>query len=44
MLGQLIQITTNPTNSINISDLKTGNYIIKLHTEKGEVCKKFIKE
>ncbi|WP_298140223.1 T9SS type A sorting domain-containing protein [Flavobacterium sp.] len=44
MLGQLVQIITNPTNSINISDLKTGNYIIKLHTEKGEVCKKFIKE
>ncbi|WP_298140221.1 T9SS type A sorting domain-containing protein [Flavobacterium sp.] len=44
MLGQLIQITTNPTNSINISDLKTGNYIIKLHTEKGEISGKFIKE
>jgi len=44
MLGQLVQITTSPTNSINVSDLKTGNYIIKLYTEKGEVSRKFIKE
>jgi hypothetical protein len=44
MLGQLVQITTNPSNSINVADLKTGNYIIKLHTEKGEISGKFIKE
>ncbi|WP_396142879.1 leucine-rich repeat domain-containing protein [Flavobacterium sp.] len=44
MLGQLVQITTSPTNSINISDLKAGNYIIKLQTEKGEIIRKFIKE
>ena len=44
MLGQLVQITTNPSNSINVADLKTGNYIIKLHTEQGEISGKFIKE
>lgn len=44
MLGQLVQIITSPSNSINVSDLKTGNYIIKLHTEKGEIKNKFIKE
>lgn len=44
ILGQLVQITTNLSNSINVADLKTGNYIIKLHTEQGEISGKFIKE
>lgn len=44
MLGQLVQITTNPRTSVNVADLKTGNYIIKLHTEQGEISGKFIKE
>lgn len=44
MLGQLVQIITNPTNSINVSDLETGNYIVKLYSEKGEIIRKFIKE
>ncbi|WP_298397684.1 T9SS type A sorting domain-containing protein [Flavobacterium sp.] len=44
MLGQLVQIITNPSNSINVSDLETGNYIIKLQTENGEIIRKFIKE
>ena len=44
MLGQLLQITTSPNKSINVSNLKTGNYIIKLNTDKGEISKKFIKE
>ena len=44
MLGQLVQITTSPTNSINVSDLKAGNYVIKLNIEKGEIIRKFIKK
>lgn len=44
MLGQLVQIITNPSNSINVSDLKAGNYVIKLYIEKGEISGKFIKE
>jgi bifunctional DNase/RNase len=44
MLGQLVQITTSPINSINISDLKSGNYVVKLYIEKGEIIRKFIKE
>ncbi|WP_298308951.1 T9SS type A sorting domain-containing protein [Flavobacterium sp.] len=44
MLGQLVQITTSSINSINISDLKAGNYVIKLYIEKGEISRKFIKE
>ena len=44
MLGQLVQITTSPRNLINVSHLNTGNYIIKLNTDKGEISKKFIKE
>ena len=44
MLGKLIQTTANPNKSINVSHLRTGNYIIKLITEKGEISKKFIKE
>ncbi len=43
MLGQLILIVTNP-NTIIVSDLKTGTYIIKINTDKGSSSSKFIKE
>lgn len=44
MLGQLVLALPNPTNSINVSTLTKGNYLIKITTEKGIANSKFIKE
>jgi hypothetical protein len=43
-LGQLIQINTNPTETIDVSGLETGNYFIKIISDKGTSSSKFIKE
>jgi hypothetical protein len=43
-LGQLVQVNTNPTETIDVSALKTGNYFIKIISDKGTVSSKFIKE
>lgn len=43
-LGQLIQIDTNPTETIDVSGLKTGSYFIKIVSDKGTSSGKFIKE
>lgn len=43
ILGQLVLVITEPT-IINVSDLKTGTYIIKVITDKGTSSMKFIKE
>jgi hypothetical protein len=46
MLGQLIQVTTNAQNrsSIDVSGLKTGNYFLKIISDKGYSSARFIKE
>ncbi len=44
ILGQQVQTTTNPTNTVDVSSLKTGNYIVKVVTDKGVSSGKFIKE
>lgn len=44
LLGQLIQTVTNPTNSIDVSSLQSGSYLIKVTTDKGIVSGKFVKE
>ena len=44
MLGQVIQIVTNPSNSVDVSNLQAGNYVVKVTTDKGIVNGKFIKE
>ena len=44
LLGQQVQTTTNPTNTVDVSSLKTGNYIIKVVTDKGVSSSKFVKE
>ncbi|MCZ8197699.1 MAG: T9SS type A sorting domain-containing protein [Flavobacterium sp.] len=44
LLGQQVQTTTNPTNTIDVSSLKTGNYIVKVVTDKGVSSSKFVKE
>ncbi len=43
-LGQLLQVITNPTQTIDVSELKTGNYFIKIISDKGYSTTKFIKE
>ena len=43
-LGQLIQVSTNPNQMIDVSGLKTGNYFIKIVSDKGTASSKFIKE
>ncbi|MCZ8197703.1 MAG: leucine-rich repeat domain-containing protein [Flavobacterium sp.] len=44
LLGQQVQTTTNPTNTVDVSSLKTGNYIVKIVTDKGVSSSKFVKE
>jgi len=44
MTSRLINLNTAPENSINVSDLKSGNYILKIYTEKGFTNIKMIKE
>ncbi|MBN8641573.1 MAG: T9SS type A sorting domain-containing protein [Flavobacteriales bacterium] len=43
-LGQLVLVATNPSESIDVSDLKTGSYFIKVISDKGISNGKFIKE
>ena len=44
VLGQLVQTNTKPSKSIDVSDLKTGNYILKVVTAAGVSSTKFSKE
>ena len=43
-LGQLVQVNTNPTEVIDVSNLKTGSYFIKIVSDKGMASGKFLKE
>jgi len=45
-LGQLVLVYTNAANlsALDVSQLKTGTYFIKLATDKGAASQKFIKE
>jgi hypothetical protein len=43
-LGQLVQVNNNPTETIDVSSLKTGSYFIKIISDKGTVSSKFVKE
>lgn len=43
-IGQLILVNIETTNSIDVSVLKSGNYILKIVSEKGTFYSKFIKE
>jgi uncharacterized repeat protein (TIGR01451 family) len=44
MLGQLVQVTTNPNETIDVSGLKTGSYFIRILSDKGASGSKFVKE
>ena len=43
VLGQLVQTTTRPTKTVDVSGLKTGNYILKVNSENGISSSKFTK-
>jgi len=43
-IGQLVQVNQNPTETIDVSGLKTGIYFIKITSDNGMVSSKFIKE
>ena len=43
-LGQLVQVITNPNEMIDVSNLKTGCYFIKIVSDKGTASGKFLKE
>ena len=42
-LGQLVQVNTNPNETIDVSGLRTGTYFIKIISDKGTASSKFIK-
>ncbi len=44
MLGQLVQVHTNPTGSIDVSGLQSGSYFMRIASDKGSASGKFIKE
>ncbi len=43
-IGQLVLITTNPSENIDVSTLKTGSYFIKVISDRGISTTQFIKE
>jgi Leucine-rich repeat (LRR) protein len=43
-LGQLVQVYTNPNETIDVSELQSGSYFIKIVSDKGSTTGKFIKE
>ena len=43
-LGQLLQTFTQPSKTIDVSTLQSGNYFMKIVTESGVGIEKFIKE
>jgi len=43
MLGQLVQVLTNPNETIDVSNLKTGSYFIKIVSNRGTASISFSK-
>ena len=43
-LGQVVLAVTNTVNSIDVTDLASGTYFVKVNTEKGSANSKFVKE
>jgi Leucine-rich repeat (LRR) protein len=43
-LGQIVLAVTNTVNSIDVTDLASGTYFLKVNTEKGSANSKFVKE
>ena len=43
-LGQLVQVNTNPNETIDVTGLQSGSYFIRITSDKGSATGKFIKE
>ena len=43
-LGQLVQVNTNPNETIDVSGLQSGSYFVRISSDKGSASGKFIKE
>lgn len=43
-LGQVVMAVTNSVNAIDVSNLASGTYFVKVNTEKGSANAKFVKE
>lgn len=43
IIGQLVQVDVNPSETIDVSGLKTGSYVIKITSDRGMMSRKFIK-
>jgi hypothetical protein len=43
-LGQLVQVNTNPNETIDVSSLQSGSYIVRITSDKGSATGKFLKE
>jgi len=43
-LGQIVMATTNAINSVDVANLASGTYFVKVNTEKGSANEKFVKE
>lgn len=43
-LGQIILAVTNFVNKVDVADLESGTYYLKVNTKKGNACTKFIKQ
>ncbi|WP_291133235.1 DUF7619 domain-containing protein [Flavobacterium sp. UBA7682] len=43
-LGQLVQVNTDPNETIDVSGLQRGSYFIKIISDRGSATGKFIKE
>jgi hypothetical protein len=43
-LGQVVMAITNYVTKIDVTDLASGTYFVKLNTEKGSANSKFVKE
>jgi hypothetical protein len=43
-LGQIVMATTNAVNTIDVANLASGTYFVKVNTDKGSANAKFVKE
>jgi hypothetical protein len=43
-LGQLVQVSTNPNETIDVSGLQSGSYFVRVTSDKGSATGKFLKE
>jgi Leucine-rich repeat (LRR) protein len=43
-LGQLVQVNTNPNETIDVSGLQSGSYFVRITTDNGSTTGKFLKE